>query len=326
MWQAVQVLAHELKRLPFPIDGVVVKLNSVVDRRQLGATELAPNWAMAFKFQPEQVVTRVSGITIQVGRTGLLTPVAELEPVSFGGSTIARASLSNRDEIYRRDIRIGDFVMLEKAGEIIPMIAGVVLERRPASAMRYVFPAKCPSCRTPVVGEAGEVAVRCPNARCAARVQRRIEYFASKSGVRISGLGPATIEALVAQGVVKSVADLYRLKQADLLAIDGVGQKTADKLLAEIDRSRRAELWRFINGLSIPLVGSNTAKALAARFGDLPALAKSSRPELLANSGPGVAMIGASTAESVLAFFAQTENRDLVTALLDRGVHPVATR
>jgi DNA ligase (NAD+) len=322
MWQAVQELGRERKALPFPIDGVVVKLNAVSARLQLGANEQAPNWAMAYKFKAEQAVTRLRGITIQVGRTGVLTPVAELEPVELGGSTITRATLHNRDEIARRDIRTGDYVQVEKAGEIIPQIAGVVLARRPAEAVRYVFPENCPACRSLVVSEAGEAAVRCPNGNCPAQVRRRIESFVSKACVDISGLGPATIDGLVDRGLVQSVADLYRLTRADLLGVEGVGEKTADKLLVEIQRSRQVDLWRFINGLSIPHVGKAAAKALAIRFGDLAALMKCSRAELLSGSNAGGRGLGVATAESVLTFFAREENRLLVTTLLDRGVRP----
>lgn len=317
MWQAVQAFGRERKSLPFPIDGAVVKLNATAARQQLGSTEQAPNWAVAYKFQPNQAVTQLRGIAIQVGRTGVLTPVAELEPVQLSGSTIARATLHNRDEIQRRDIRIGDYVQLEKAGEIIPMITEVVLARRPATATKYVFPENCPACRTPVVTEKGEAAVRCPNANCPAQVRRRLEYFASKACVDISGLGSATVDALVDRGLVKSVADLYRLKRADLLTLTGVGEKTADNLLAEIDRSRSAELWRVINGLGIPHVGSITAKGLATRFGGLTALAQGSRSELILASG-------VVTAESVLTFFARSENRAIVAALLDAGMGSVA--
>ena len=317
MWQAVQALGRERKNLPFPVDGAVVKLNSVAARQQLGATEQSPNWAMAYKFQPDQVVTLLRGITIQVGRTGVLTPVAELEPVQLSGSTIARATLHNRDEIQRRDIRVGDYVRLEKAGEIIPMITEVVLARRPATATKFVFPENCPACRTVVVSEAGEAAVRCPKGNCPAQVRRRVEYFASKACVDIAGLGPVTIDALVDQGLVGSVADLYRLKRADLLTVSGMGEKTADNLLAEIERSRSAELWRVINGLSIPQVGTITAKGLAARFGGLSALAACSRAEL-------ISAFGVATAESVLAFFGGAENRVVVAALLDAGVGSVA--
>ena len=320
MWQAVQALGREKKDLPFPIDGAVVKINSAAARQRLGATELAPNWAMAYKFQTEQVVTQLRGITIQVGRTGVLTPVAELEPVQLGGSTIARATLHNRDEIERRDIRVGDYIRLEKAGEVIPMITEVVLDRRPATAAKFVFPETCPVCRTPVVRDAGETALRCPNGSCPVQVRRRIEHFASKSCVDISGLGPATIETLVAQGLVKSVADLYRLKREDLKMVNGVGTKTADKLLAEIQHSRQVELWRLINGLGIPHVGTITAKILAARFGSLSALAQCSRAELASGTEGGGSNISAATAESVLAFFARSENCELVVTLSDAGV------
>jgi len=315
MWQAVQTFGRERKHLPFPIDGAVVKLNSAADRRRLGETEQVPNWAMAYKFQADQVVTRVRDITIQIGRTGVLTPVAELELVKLGGSTIARATLHNREEIARRDIRIGDFVRIEKAGEIIPAITEVVLAHRSPTAVRYVFPESCPVCRTPVVTEAGDAAVRCPNLNCPAQVRRRIEYFASRACVGISGLGPATIESLVGRGLVKSVTDLYRLRREDLLKISGVGEKTADHLLAEIERSRRVELWRLINGLGIPRVGTTTAKTLASRFGSLAALARGSRAELLAASSESGDAIGVATAESVLVFFRRPENRDLVAGL-----------
>lgn len=325
MWQAVQAIGRERRNLPFPIDGAVVKLNASADRRQLGSTEQAPNWAVAYKFQPDQAVTQLRGITIQVGRTGMLTPVAELEPVQLSGSTVARATLHNRDEIQRRDIRVGDYVQLEKAGEIIPMITEVVLARRPATAVKYAFPENCPACRTPVVSEVGEAAVRCPNGSCPAQVRRRIEYFASKACVDISGLGPETISALVDHGLVKSVADLYRLKRTDLLTLSGVGEKTADNLMAEIERSRSAELWRVINGLSVPHVGTITAKALAMRFGSMSALAQCSRSELLVGLGEGATGIGAATTESVLVFFARPENRAIVAALVETRVGSVPT-
>lgn len=323
MWHAVRAVGREKRNLPFPIDGAVVKIDSTAIRQKLGESETSPNWAMAYKFQPEQVVAQVRGITLQVGRTGVLTPVAELEPVKLGGSTVARATLHNRDEIARLDVRIGDYVQLEKAGEIIPMITEVVTSRRPATAVRYVFPEECPACRTVLVSNAGEVAVRCPNINCPAQVRRRIEHFASKACVDISGLGPATIEALVTQGKVKSVADLYRLERADLLNVNGVGARSADKLLAAIERSRHAELWRFINGLGIPQVGSITAKVLAGRFGSLSKLANCSRDELLAAGDKGASTIGPAAAESIQMFFSRQENRELVADLQARGVRPV---
>ena len=323
MWQAVQATGREREAYPFPTDGAVVKLNDGALQRRLGETRQAPLWAIAFKFTPDRVETRLQAITLQIGRTGVLTPVAELEPVKLGGSTVARASLYNRSEIARRDIRVGDFVYVEKAGEIIPAITGVNLSRRTGEPSPYAFPAACPVCQTALVQLKGGVALRCPNAACPAQVKRRVEHFASDAGVNIPGLGPALIDRLVDQGWVKNVADLYRLRREDLLALGPNVEKSTDRLLAAIETSKHAELWRVINGLGIPRVGEMTARDLARCFGGLDALARAERRDFPPDGGP---RLGEATVSSILAHFAQPENRAIVAALLDSGVHPWAPK
>ncbi|MBI5382176.1 MAG: NAD-dependent DNA ligase LigA [Opitutae bacterium] len=282
LWAAVQALARARPGFAFPTDGAVIKLDSFAQQREVGESDHAPRWAIAYKFAPERAETLVRGITVQVGRTGMLTPVAELAPVTLGGSTVARATLHNRAELARLDIRPGDFVSVEKAGEIIPAIVGVNRAHRPADSAPYVFPAVCPACRTPVVARAGEAAVRCPNADCPAQLRRRLEHFASKACLALEGFGPATVDALVTSGRVKTLPDLYRLQRNDLTAAGLGGEKTAERLLATIAASRRAELWRFIHGLGVPQVGATSAKALARQHGSLAALAAewAEKPEL----------------------------------------------
>ncbi len=265
VWAAVELAGRQRASLGFPTDGAVVKIDAVAAQRALGASDEAPHWAVAYKFSPERVTTRLKAITLQVGRTGIVTPVAELEPVKISGTTIARATLHNADEIARRDLRVGDFVYVEKAGEIIPAIAGVDLSRRAPGAVAFGFPQKCPACDTTLVRVEGEAAVRCPNSRCGAQVRRRIEHFASPDGAGIKGLGPVLIETLVTAGKVDSVADLYRLKRED-------GVSAA--VLEEIERSKQVELGLFIFGLGFPDIGRKAAETLAARYGNLDALAE----------------------------------------------------
>lgn len=271
--RAVEAMRRARSGFAFPTDGVVVKLDSLSAQRGLGSGESAPRWSVAYKYASERVETRLRAITIQVGRSGVLTPVAELVPVKLGGSTIARATLHNRDEIARKDIRIGDYVYVEKSGDVIPAIVGVNQERRSPDAQPYVFPDECPDCRSKAAARAGEVAVRCSNEVCPAQLRRRIEHFASKACVDIEGLGPATIEALVAGGSVKDIPDIYRVGRAEWLALDGVGGKSAERLMAAIERSKTTELWRVIHGIGIPQVGVATSKELARKHGTLEAFA-----------------------------------------------------
>lgn len=270
---AVDACGRAREEFAFPLDGAVVKLDSTALQREAGASESAVRWALAYKFAPERVETELLAITLQIGRTGVLTPVAELAPVSVAGSTIARATLHNREEIRRRDIRVGDTVYLEKAGDVIPAIVGVNLARRPASARPFVFPDHCPGCHAEVVQRHGEVAVRCLNRACPAQLRRRLEHFVSKDGVAIEGLGPALIESLVTKGKVRDVPDLYALTRADWLGLSRQSERTADRLLKAIEASKTAEMWRFIHGLGIRQVGLVGARELARTFGSLEALA-----------------------------------------------------
>lgn len=262
VWAAVEAFGRARERLPFPTDGVVIKVNSRIVQRELGTSENAPRWAVAYKFAPERVTTRLRAITLQVGRTGVITPVAELEPVRVGGSTVARATLHNAAEIARRDLRVGDWVFVAKTGEVIPAITGVDLERRESKSEPYSFPDTCVSCETRLVREGA--AVRCPNAGCAAQVRKRVEFFVSRAGVGISGFGPALIAKLSGAGKLNSVADVYRLTRED-----GV----PPRVVAEIERSRGAELPRLIAGLGFAGVGKKGAEAMAEEYGTLAALA-----------------------------------------------------
>ncbi|HWA24122.1 MAG TPA: NAD-dependent DNA ligase LigA [Lacunisphaera sp.] len=307
-WRAIQALGQRRPHLGFPIDGAVVKLDEVALRTRLGQDDHAPRWAIACKFEPERAITRVKDITIQVGRTGLLTPVAELEPVVLGRTTIARATLHNRGLLARRDVRIGDFVEIEKAGDIIPSVAAVLQEQRPPGTQRYEFPPQCPACGTTVASRPGESAVRCPNARCPAQLRRRLEHFASASAVDIHGLGPATIDALVAQGLVRAPADFYRLRPQDLEGLAAIGPQESKQLLGAIAGSRRAEIWRFICGLGIPRIGAGNARKLAQVCGSLEALVKLKRNQ-------AVPIIGPAAADALGEFLERPENRAELEAL-----------
>jgi DNA ligase (NAD+) len=323
MWAAVQAVGRERAGFDFPTDGAVVKLDDVSLQRELGATDTAPRWAVAYKFAPDRVETQLLAITVQVGRTGLLTPVAELAPVTLAGTTVARATLHNAEEIARNDFRVGDYVYVEKAGEIIPAIVGVNVTRRKTASPSYVFPAACPACGAAVVQTDGEVARRCPNAACPAQVRRRVEHFASKACVDIAGLGPALIDVLVEKGRIKTIADIYRLRREDLVSDGPKHAKSADRLLEAIEASKRAEPWRFINGLGIPRVGAAAAKVLARRFGSVKALAAAQAGDLVAGGESVIPGLGAATALSVRDYLADPQTRVLFADLLASGVNPI---
>jgi len=318
-WKTVQELDKLRHSFAYGTDGAVVKLDSLAQQREAGSTSKAPRWAIAYKFAAERAETRLNAITVQVGRTGVLTPVAELEPVVLAGTTVSRATLHNRDEIARKDIRVGDYVFVEKAGEIIPAVVGVNTERRPKDSAPFLFPGKCPVCGTRIVQYEGEVALRCPNPDCPAQVRRRVQHFASKAGVDIEGLGEAMVDTLVEKGWVKSITDIYRLKRDDLLTLSKSVEKSTDNLLAAIDASKRVELWRFINGLGITHVGVAAAKDLALKFGSLEALAEAKRDDLLTIEG-----IGETMADAIITYFNEPKNRTLVSRLLTIGVAPIA--
>ena len=323
-WKAVRELDKRRHAFAYGTDGAVTKLDSFALRRAAGSTSKAPRWAIAYKFEPERAETRINAITIQVGRTGVLTPVAELEPLQLAGSTVSRATLHNRDEIERKDIRVGDYVLVEKAGEIIPAVIEVNTKRRAPECRPYKFPASCPECGTKVVQLEGEVALRCPNYDCPVQVRRRLSHFVAKACLDIDGLGFAMVDDLVTKGWVKGLADIYGLKRDDLLTLGKSVEKSTDNLLQAIEASKRRELWRVIHGLGIPHVGVAAAKDLAAHFRDLEKLAVATTEDFVANKESVISGIGGTMAGAITGFFREPRNRATVAALLKAGVKPVA--
>jgi len=294
--------------LPYEIDGVVAKVNAVAQQDRLGWTAKAPRWAIAFKFAARQEETVVEDISVQVGRTGALTPVAHLRPVIVSGVTVSRATLHNEDEIERLGLQIGDRVLIERSGDVIPKVVRVVRkghERRP-----FIMPKSCPVCDSEVVRAEGEAASRCLNTNCPARLKESILHFAARSVVDIDGLGDVLVDQLVDKGLVKNVADLYRLRLDDLVNLERMGPKSAAKLLANIDASRKASLPRILNGLDIPFVGERTAQFLAERFGDLDKIAGASEDDLQKSEE-----VGPKVSHSIRRFFTEARNRQLVERL-----------
>ena len=277
--------------LPYEIDGVVIKVDSLSQQERLGYTAKSPRSAMAYKFPAYQARTRLREIRLQVGRTGAVTPVAVLERVPLAGSTIARASLHNADEIHRKDIRIGDTVVIEKGGDVIPKVVGVDCSERPDDSVAYAFPNQCPSCKGPLTRDPEEAVTRCDNPTCPAQLCRRLEHFASRNAMDIEGLGPAVVEQLVEQGLVKDLSDLYELKVKALSALERMGEKSAQNLLDSLDRSKKQPFERVLFALGIRHVGATVARTLARTFGSLDALCRASVEELEATPeiGPIIA-------------------------------------
>ena len=266
--------------LLYEIDGVVIKVDSLSQQERLGYTAKSPRSAMAYKFPAYQARTRLLDIHLQVGRTGAVTPVADLEPVPLAGSTIARASLHNADEIRRKDIRIGDTVLIEKGGDVIPKVVGVDRSERPDDSAEYAFPNQCPSCRSPLTRDAEEAVTRCDNPTCPAQLRRRLEHFASRNAMDIEGLGPAVVEQLVETGLVKDLSDLYELDVESLGALERMGEKSAQNLLDGLDRSKEQPFDQVLFALGIRHVGATVARTLARTFGSLDALCKASVEDL----------------------------------------------
>lgn len=304
-------IEEERERLPFEIDGIVIKVNELNFHDLLGFTGKAPRFAVAYKFAPEQAFTRVNEITVQVGRTGVLTPVAELEPVFLAGSTISRATLHNMQELSRKDIRVGDTVVIEKAGDVIPQVVKVDFHKRSAHSHPWEPPTHCPICHTTVVHYEGEVAIRCPNSKCGGQQVRKIIYFASKHAMDIEHLGEKVVMQLVEKGLISRISDLYLLTAADLSKLDGFKEKSIHNLLSSIDASRKRPLSQFIMGLGIKYVGRETAEKLAEETCDLQALMKMREEELCAIEG-----IGEKMARAIAAFFADPENQEEIRLLL----------
>lgn len=315
----VEEWREKRRELDFETDGVVVKIDRIDLRRRLGSTAKAPRWAVAFKYEPERVSTRVLGIAVQVGRTGVLTPVAELEPVFVGGSTVARATLHNYEDLARKDVRVGDTVFVEKGGDVIPKVVEVLLAERPPEALPFEMPAACPECGEPVVRYEGEVAWRCVNPDCPAILQESIRHFVSRNAMDIEGLGGERIAQLVEAKLVDDLQSLYHLRREALVELEGWGEKSADNLLAELEASKRRELHRFLFALGIRMVGERVAKLLARHFGSLAALEAATEEELMA-----VAEVGPKVAASVRAFFADPRQRRRLEALAAAGVEPPA--
>ena len=307
--------------LGFDIDGAVIKINDFSTRTKLGSTAKAPRWAVAYKYPAEQKQTKLLDITIQVGRTGVLTPTAELEPVRIAGSTVSRATLHNIDNITSKDIRIGDTVIIQKAGDIIPEVVEVVKEKRSGKESVYTMPEKCPVCGTKVVREADEAATRCVNPECPAQKIRNIIHFASKDAMDIDGLGPAIIEQLAEQKLVNSPADLYYLRYEDLVEIERMGVKSANNLIKAIENSKNAGLDRVIFALGIRNIGSKAGKILAEKYGDIDSLSDATEEELTK-----IEDIGPIMAKSITNFFSSTGAIDIIQKLRFAGVDLTYTK
>ncbi len=307
----------ERAKLPFEIDGIVIKVNELKYHDLLGVTGKAPRYAVAYKFAPEQARTKILEITVQVGRTGVLTPVAELEPVFLAGSTISRATLHNKEEVARKDIRVGDTVILEKAGDVIPQIVKVDFAKRSEGAKVWHMPTVCPICKTKVVHSEGEVATRCPNLGCGGQRMRKIIYFASKHAMDIEHMGEKIVEQLVEKGLIARVSDIYLLDALSLSQLDGFKDKSIHNLLKSIESSKKCSLARFIMALGIKYVGTETAELLAEEAGSLERLLQMNEEELLAIEG-----IGEKTAPTIAAFFRDKSNLEEIELLLLHGVEP----
>ena len=313
-------LAEERDRLPYEIDGVVIKLDDLGARDKLGSTARHPRWAIAYKFAPRGDETRIEQIAIQVGRTGVLTPVALMRPVDVGGVTISRATLHNREEVQRKDVRPGDLVRIQRAGDVIPEVVERIAEPGRQREPPFKMPSKCPACGSQVV-ERGPYTV-CPNHfACPAQLKGRIKHFASREGLDIEGLGEETVSALIDHGLVRGLADLYRLKKNDLLRLEGFAERSAEKLIGAIQKRRRIELGRFLYALGIPEVGAAVARDLAQKFRRLESLRRASREELEKVSG-----IGEKMSNAIFEFFRDKRNQKAIDALLDAGLQIVETK
>lgn len=315
-FEEIQRLGELRGELPFEIDGAVVKVNSFSERERLGRTAKFPKWAAAYKYPPEQKETVLKDIVIQVGRTGVLTPNAVLEPVHLAGVTVSRATLHNRDFIREKNIMIGDTVIVQKAGDIIPEICGVVLEKRPPDAVPFNMPEVCPVCATPVYSDEDEAAVRCPSSSCPAQLIRNVIHFASRDAMDIEGLGPAIVEVLINKKLISDAADLYTLKREQVAEIERMGEKSADNLINAIEKSRGNDLSRLIFGLGIRHVGQKAAKVLAKHFKTLDALKNASKEELVS-----IFDVGEATAESLKKWFELDNSNKLIEKLREAGVN-----
>ncbi len=303
--------------LDYQIDGMVVKVNSFAQQEKLGTTARSPKWCISFKFPAEQATTVIESIDIQVGKTGALTPVANFKPVKLAGTVVKRASLHNFDEIKRLDVRVGDTVVIEKAGEIIPQVIRVVKDERGIFAQEFTVPTECPECGGEVIKDRDGVSLRCNNKDCPARLKEKLIYFVARNQMDIENLGPAVIGQLVSKGLVKTFADIYKLTLFDIINLDRMGQKSAQNILEAIEKSKKRPLWRLICALGIRHVGAQNAEVLSNALGSLEAIMNASAEQL-----EEIEQIGPIIAQSIANFFALEENRKMIEEMLECGVEP----
>jgi DNA ligase (NAD+) len=316
VWAFIGQWEGKRDSLPYEIDGIVTKVDRTALQDELGFTGKAPRWAIAYKYAARAAVTKIEGIRVQVGRTGKLTPVAELAPVLVGGTTVRNATLHNMDEIDRLGVKIGDWVQVERGGDVIPKVAKVLEDKdHPRGHKEFHMPEKCPVCGTKVVRTEGEVDYRCINANCPAKLRETILHFASRGVMNIDGMGDALVAQLTERGLVKDVADIYRLTKDNLLSLERMGDKSAQNILDEIEKSKKLPLERVIHGLGIRFVGERTAQFLAEHFGSMEALEEASQEAL-----EEVNEVGPRIAESMIEFFTAPANRKLIERLREAGL------
>ena len=314
-------LAREKERdaLEYEIDGMVVKVDSLDQQRRLGQTSKNPRWAIAYKFTAKQRTSKIRDILLQVGRTGAITPVADLEPVSIGGITVSRATLHNEDEIRRKDIRIGDTVLVERAGDVIPEVVKVIVDKRDGSEREFKMPTACPVCGSKIVREEDEAVARCIGSSCSAQLKQKLRHFVSRDAMDVEGFGEAMIAQLVDSGLVRSMSALYALDKGTLMGLERVGEKSAEKLISEVEASKERGLERLLYGLGIRHVGGTVAESLAARLNTMDALMSATKDDLMKVDG-----IGEIIADSVVDFFSEPSNRTLIAELRERGLSMTA--
>lgn len=311
-------LEHQRHGLSYETDGVVIKVDSLALQERLGTKARSPRWALAYKFAATQATTRVLGIQVNVGRTGAVTPMAVMEPVEVGGVTVSRATLHNEDEVRRKDVRVGDTVLIQRAGDVIPEVVKVIIEERPPDTQPFQMPQTCPVCSTELVRPEGEKVTRCPNPDCLGQLKRSIGHFAGKTALDIDGLGEKIIDQLMENGLVKDLPDLYRLTENDLVPLERFAEKSAANLVSAIQGSKRVPLARFIYALGIRYVGEATAQLLAQHFQSLDDLAKAGEEELLQVEG-----VGPQVTSSIRDFFQNSKNQALLKELKELGVEPL---
>lgn len=316
VFREIEKLGEKRAELPYEIDGAVIKVNQLAQREKLGRTSKFPKWAIAFKYPPEQKMTKILDIAVNVGRTGVLTPLAVLEPVSVAGSIISRATLHNRDFIREKDIRIGDTVMIQKAGDIIPEVVSVDLKKRPETAEIFEMPNVCPSCGEVVSADSDSPFIRCINSECPAQLMKNIVHYVSKDAMDIDGLGISQIERFISEGLVHTPADLYLLRKENIMNLDRFGEKSAENIIGAIERSKTQNLDRLIYALGIREVGRKAGKILAASFQTMDSLAGASSEQLT-----DIPDIGPVTADYITGYFANPGNLDLIRRLSEAGVN-----